>query len=374
MARRRLHLAVPLAAALILAGWSLSARPAGAAGQAGDDGEGRVQRVTRETVPRVVKIFGASGFAKLPGYSSGVLISPDGRILTQKSVLLGARKLQVVLWDGRVFPGKVLRSDPERQVSLIKIDVPGGEELPHFDMADPGPLRIGQWVLSVGNAYKLAHGDEWPSANLGIVSAITRLDLRLGLGDFEYDGDVIITDASNNPGSFGGALVDLRGRLVGINGRIVESKATNTQISYAIPIGDLVPLVDGTIILEKKAREAARVPGRHGIRLFDPRWRKSTEAYIERVAIGSPAGRAKLRKNDLVIQIDQTRVRSCDEFHEIMGRYGPGDSVVITVERSGEVVQATLVLAAPPGAPPGDEAVPPPADDTQDADDAEEKE
>jgi serine protease Do len=113
-----------------------------------------IHDVIEDTVPKVVKIFGASGFKNLPGYASGVIVSPEGHILTVRSVMLQARDLRVVLWDGRVFTAEVLRSDRQKGISLLKIDA--GGPLPHFDPEDPGPLRVGQWVLSIANAFKLA--------------------------------------------------------------------------------------------------------------------------------------------------------------------------------------------------------------------------
>lgn len=306
---------------------------------------GKVHAAIRRSVPRVVKVIGASGIRNVLGKASGTIVSAEGHILTLDGVMLKTANLRVVLSDGRILKGKVLRRDKERSIALVKVDPE--EPLPYFPPEDAGPPRVGQWVLSVANPFQIAEGDEWPSVNLGIVSAVTRLDLRLGLHDFPYSGDVIVTDATNNPGGFGGALVDIQGRLIGINGRCVESKETNTQISYAVPIGDLIPLIQGTAADGGDEGQAV-VPGRHGIRLFDLGTRKSPPAYVATVEEGSPAARAGLRRDDLIIRCAAAPVRSCKEFQEIMARLGPGEEVAITFKRGKKIAQAVIRLEGPP--------------------------
>ncbi|MCZ6688954.1 MAG: trypsin-like peptidase domain-containing protein [Planctomycetota bacterium] len=322
---------------LALMAWS----PTVAQEPSGREERGKVHSAIEKAIPRVVKIVGASGIRNIPGNASGTIISRDGHILTIDSVLLKTDRLRVVLSDGRTLKAKILRRDKYRSIALLKVDA--GEPLPFFPPENPGPLRVGQWVLSVANPFNLAQGDEWPSVNLGIVSAVTRLDLRLGVNDFPYRGKVIVTDANNNPGGFGGALLDLEGRLIGINGKIVESKETNTQISYAVPIQTLIPLIDGSIILRKDETEE-KVAGFHGIRLFDLGTRKSPPAYLRAVAKESPAARAGLRRDDLIIRCQQTPVRNCKDFYEVAGQFGPGEEIAITFKRKEEIHQVVITL------------------------------
>jgi serine protease Do len=136
--------------------------------------------------------------------------------------------------------------------------------------------------------------------------------------------------------------------LIGINGRIVESKDTNTQISYAVPIEDLLPLIDGSLLLQEEEEQTV-VPGRHGILLFDPGGRRSPPAYIDRIERDSPAARAGLRKGDLIIRCGQSTVRTCQEFREMMWELAPGEEVTLVAKRGEKVLSVTLRLDDPEG-------------------------
>ena len=327
--------------AFFLVAASLAAPAFGQGGPVKEDRRGPVYDAIRTALPRVVKIIGASGIRNVQGTASGTIVSPRGHIVTLDGVLLKTENLRVILSDGRTLKAKLLRRDRERSMALLKIEAK--ERLPYFPPVDHGTPRVGQWVLSVANPFDIAQGEEPSSVSLGIVSAITRLDLRLGVHDFPYSGNVIVTDANNNPGGFGGALVDLEGRLLGINGRIVESKDTNTQISYAVPLGDLKPLISGSILLDEgEAKTPA--PGRHGIRLFDLGTRRSPPAYVDAVERDSPAARAGLRKGDLIIRCKQTTVRTCKEFREVMARLGPGEEVPVTFKRKEQILDVVIRL------------------------------
>jgi serine protease Do len=306
-----------------------------------------VTATANKVFPAIVKLHGASGFARLPSYGSAVIVRPDGIALTIRSVMLQTENLRAVLHDGTVRPAKIVARDDERGVVALKIEGPG--PFPHLEPARKESIHSGQWVLSVGNAFRLAEGEEQPSVNLGVLSATTRLDLRLGRSDTaHYRGRVYLTDANVNPGSAGGALVDLDGRLLGVLGKVVASRSTRTLISHAMPIDDLMPLVERAARGEAAAPPEAEdtTPGRHGIRLFRFGLHRSPPAYVDRVDRGSPAEKAGLRKNDLVLRVGETTVSSARAFQREMKRYHAGDRVVLTVKRGKTVTKVTLVLDA----------------------------
>jgi S1-C subfamily serine protease len=306
-----------------------------------------VREVAERSFPSVVKLHGASGFARLPSYGTAVLVHPDGIALTARSVMLETESLRAVLHDGTRRKARIVARDDEREMVAIRIEGPG--PFPHLKPIEPGEARVGQWVLSIGNAFRLADGDERPSVNLGLLAAVTRLDLRLGLSDRTvYRGRVYLTDANVNPGSAGGAMVGLDGRLLGVLGRVLESRATRTLVSHAIPIEDLAPLIDRAVKGEPhEARREERPPGRHGIRPFRFGLHRSPPAYVDRVDGGSPAAKAGLRKNDLILRVGEVTVPTIRAFLREMKRFHAGDEVVLTVKRGTTVLKLKLVLDAP---------------------------
>ena len=184
-------------------------------------------------------------------------------------------------------------------------------------------------------------------ATFGLVVGRARTGLRYRLSDVDYEGDLILTDAPNNPGHFGGGLFTLDGDWIGLNARIVESTETNTVISSAIPTRDLVSYLEHRVLGVRDTVaevEAEPVPVFHGIVLFDVGGRSSPPAYIDRVLPGSPAAKIGLRPDDLIVRLDRQTVQSCEEFRQVMEQYRPGQSLEITYKRGTDVSRATMVL------------------------------
>lgn len=311
--------------------------------------ETTLESVIDTAMPSVVKVHGASGLATIDPYASGVVVSDQGHILTLDLVMLQRDKTRVVLADGSIHEAKLLPPEVKLGVRLLQIDV-SELETPLVPLVPVEDLPAnGTFVVSIGNCFRLAEFSEKLSATFGVVTAKARTSLRYNLSDVDYEGELLLTDAPNNPGHFGGALLTLDGKWLGINTRMVESTETNTQISAAIPTRDvrayLARWVDGKT--EPEVEEVAKVPGEHGIRLFDEGGRRSPPAYIERVRRRSPAAKAKLRPDDLIVRIGRHSVRSCVEFHKVMGEFGPGEEVEITYKRGAEVHRVTIKLAEP---------------------------
>ena len=179
----------------------------------------------------------SSPLAGFRGVGAGVILTADGVVVTHVSNVTGVEHPTVVLEDGRRFEAEVLGTDAETELALLRIPAKG---LPALRIADSADVRPGQWVLAIGNPFGVARGsEEHLSANLGVITACS----RVRAAGFKYRGYVFLTDAQINPGSYGGALVDLDGLLVALNGRVVKNEDTGTEMAVAIPVNDVMPAV-----------------------------------------------------------------------------------------------------------------------------------
>ena len=200
---------------------------------------------------RVVKLYGAGGVRGLEAYQTGILVSPAGHIVTVLSTVLDSESIDCVLDDGRRYPATLIGADPRRELAVLSI---AGEDLPCYELpsadppsADPDRLVVpadrvapGSRVFALSNLFGVAVGDERVSAQHGVVSAVVPLEARRGAHEAPYRGDVYILDCTtSNPGSAGGALVDWRGRLIGMLGKELRATATGVWLNYALPIDEV---------------------------------------------------------------------------------------------------------------------------------------
>lgn len=328
---------------------------------------------------KLVKLFGAGGFRGVANYGTGILISPDGHILTGASQMLDASELVVHLYDGRKMKAVVVVTEPELDIALVKIkvdgkkpDEPTGLDLPFYDISEvvKRPLaEPGDWVLAFGNCYEFAMRDEAVTVQRGVVAAYAKLHGRRGIFDFPYAGDVYVVDAvTNNPGMVGGALTDRKGNLLGILGREMKNTLSETFINYAIPIGAKVDLKDGdkTITVSipdfvVKAMKGQYKPvdrpkavvglgGYHGI-VFVPNILTRTPPYIEDVRPGSPAAQVGLKADDLVSFIDGEPIYSVTAFNDYIKRTRPGTTIRLEVRRGDNLQTIELKLTEHPKKP-----------------------
>ena len=306
-----------------------------------------LEKAIEKVLPCVVKVHGASGLATIEAYSSGVLVSAQGHVLVIDQVMMQRGSTKVVLADGSVHPAQLLDSDDKLGVRLLKIE----------DLAAPTPFlvpsqredwRNGTLVFSVGNCFRLAEFSEKNSVTFGVLTARTRTGLRYKLQDMDYDGELLVTDAANNPGHEGGGLFTRSGEWIGLNAKVVESTETNTQLSAAVPVWAIKPFLDrvlaGKAVPEEDPKANGKPSGFHGIVLFDKGGRTSPPAYVERVVPGSPAAAAGLRADDLIVRIGENAIRSCREFRHFMNRIGAGEKAVLTYKSGSEVKRIELVL------------------------------
>jgi S1-C subfamily serine protease len=291
---------------------------------------------------RTVKIYGA-GIGREKGYATGTVVSPDGLILTAQGVHLASPRLRVVLADGSLHYATVLRRHEGLQVALLKIDAPTPD---YFKVSEEIETKVGDWVLAVSNAFKVAEGVEPLSANLGIISLRAELDTKKRAADFDVEGEVLIVDAiTSNPGAGGGVLIDLDGRFVGLIGKILEAETTNTRLNYAVPADLLAAFVEGRTVVTDNGNETVAPQGdpELGIRVMALAGRRAP-AYIDRVLPDSPAAAAGLKKDDLVLAIDDTWVRNIREYKSVVDDLKPGQKITMSIKRDREILAVTLTV------------------------------
>lgn len=273
------------------------------------------------------------------GYGSGVIISKDGYIITNNHVVANAREVSVTLNDDREFVAKVVGSDPQSDIALIKIE---GEDFPYLTFGNSDALKVGEWVLAVGNPFNLTS-----TVTAGIVSAKNRGNVmggELGIQSF------IQIDAAVNPGNSGGALVNTRGELVGINTLIYSRTGDFAGYAFAVPISiagkvaadlkeygtvqrallgiSVLPLEEMKRRDPEKARELSQIKG----------------VLVEGFSDRSAAKAAGVQKGDIITAVNDVPIRNFAELQNQLNRYRPGNKVNITVDRNGNDRSFTVEL------------------------------
>lgn len=273
------------------------------------------------------------------GFGSGVIISKDGYIITNNHVVEGATEVSVTLNDNREFTAKVVGTDPQTDVALLKIE---GDDFPYLTFGNSDALQVGEWVLAVGNPFNLTS-----TVTAGIVSAKNRGDIiggNLGIQSF------IQIDAAVNRGNSGGALVNTRGELVGINTAIFSQSGDFNGLAFAVPIS-----IAGKVAADLKqygtvqrAVLGIQVPNIEMIRRQDPS--KASElsqiagVVVEDFGDRSAAKAAGLEKGDIIKAINNVPIKNFAGLQDQLSRYRPGDKVKVTVDRKGKDLSYTVEL------------------------------
>lgn len=290
----------------------------------------------------VVKVYGSGGVRGLEGYQSGILVAPNGRILTALSTVLDS-DIECVLDDGTRHRATLLGADPRRELALLAIEATG---LPAFVLDEAAAVRVGSRVIALSNLFGVAVGEERVSAQRGVVSAVVPLEARRGASEAPYAGEVYVLDCTtNNPGSAGGALVDSRGRLVGMLGKELRATTSGIWLSYALPAAELArglaAIESGAASAEPSEQVRPFDPARLGAVLV-PDLLDRTPPFVEAVATGSPAERAGLRADDLVVAVDGRSVGSRAAVQHEFGRLAAGQPVRISIIRDGAILDLDL--------------------------------
>jgi Do/DeqQ family serine protease len=308
-------------------------------------------KTVREQIPEFYRQFGVQGREqKQRGLGSGVIVSTDGYILTNNHVIDEADELKVLLNDDREFTAKVIGTDPKTDVAVIKIE---GDDLPTVTLADSGKLRVGDVVFAIGNPLGVGQ-----TVTMGIISATGR---KVGiLDDVQGYEDFIQTDAAINQGNSGGALIDARGRLVGVNSAILSNSQGNIGIGFAIPINLANSIMHSLIETGTVAR------GYLGVQTDVVTPDKAEEFDLPKDTKGviitnlnpadGPAAKAGLKRNDVIVGIDDKKVTSVDDLRLLISQTPPDTAITVKYLRNGkpETKVVTLGRLSDDNAPTGE--------------------
>lgn len=272
---------------------------------------------------------------------SGVIINSDGYIVTNNHVVKDADEVEVALYDDRVYKAKLIGTDPDTDLAVIKIEEKG---LPFLSFVDSNKARVGEWVLAVGNPFNLNS-----TVTAGIISAkgrsINILSRNTEQGSTAIES-FIQTDAAINPGNSGGALVNLQGGLLGINTAIASPTGSYSGYGFAVPSNIVSKIVEDLIEFGVVQRGWLGVSITTVNRqLVDERdLEVNSGAYIQALAEKSSAKEAGLKEGDVVVKIDDKSIKSNTALIEYIGTHRPGDKVNITVNRNGKELTFPVVL------------------------------
>ena len=269
---------------------------------------------------------------------SGVIISADGYIVTNNHVVGEADEIEVKLNDNREFKGRIIGCDPTTDLALIKIEA---KELPAIAIGNSDDLRLGQWVLAVGNPFNLTS-----TVTAGIVSAKAR---SLGANGIE---SFIQTDAAINSGNSGGALVNERGELVGINAMLYSQTGSYSGYGFAIPTSIMNKVVADLKVYGTVQRAVLGVQGTDVSTWIDSEKAKGNDpdldvvegVYVNEVTSTSAAEEAGLKKGDVITEFDGKQVKKMSELQEAIAQHRPGDKVSITYKRAGKQQKVSVTL------------------------------
>jgi len=273
---------------------------------------------------------------EVSGYGSGVIISSDGYIITNNHVVENAENVEVKLNDNRVFEAQVVARDPNTDIALLKIKA---ENLSYIKYGDSDQLKIGEWVLAVGNPFNLTS-----TVTAGIVSATGR-----SFGIIEGDNPIesfIQTDAALNPGNSGGALVNTKGLLVGITSAIISQSGEYTGYSFAVPVSIVKKVVDdlkqyGTV---QRARIGVNIAPVTSDEAEKQNLKEVKGVLVKSIIPDGAAEEAGLKENDVIVQFDGAPVNTMAELQVQVGKHRPGDKASVTYIRNGKETTVPVVL------------------------------
>ena len=274
---------------------------------------------------------------------SGVIISPDGYIVTNNHVVNGADELTVTLNDNREYSARIIGTDPNTDLALIKVN---GKNLPTLPIGDSDNLKVGEWVLAVGNPYNLSS-----TVTAGIVSAKAR-----SMGGEGSNGpqisSFIQTDAAINPGNSGGALVNAKGELVGINAMLYSQTGSYSGYGFAIPTTIMVKVVDDLKKYGTVQRAVLGIRGGDVLNYINAQKDEKKDVdlgtnegvYVAEVTEGSSAAAAGIVKGDVITEADDKKITKMSELQELLSKKRPGEKVTLTYLHNKSKHSKTVTL------------------------------
>jgi serine protease Do len=285
---------------------------------------------------------------EIPSMGSGFIFDKEGYIMTAEHVVHGADKIEVVLPDGRTYDAEFIGSDYSADVAVLKID---GDDFPYIELGDSDDVYIGEWAIAVGNPFGYVVASSEPTVSVGVISAKGRTMKSEGYGGIRVYDDLLQTDASINPGNSGGPLVNAFGQAIGINVTIITTSGGSLGIGFAVPINRArkaaIDLIEhgkverawiGVYVQEvtPEIAEAFGFPDDRGVLISD-------------IDEGGPAYRVKLRRGDVIMDVDGTDVDTPVEWNRAMENISPGESVNLTVRRGGVLIDGRVPTEEVPG-------------------------
>jgi len=297
-------------------------------------------RNPRRNDPWFRYFFGDQEGQPQSGVGSGVIVSPEGYVLTNNHVVDRMDDIEVMLTDGRKASAKVIGTDPDTDLAVLKVDL---DRLPSIAFGDSDALQVGDPVLAIGNPFGVGQ-----TVTAGIVSALGRN--QLGINTFE---NFIQTDAAINPGNSGGALVDARGNLVGINSAIYSRSGGSLGIGFAIPVST------ARQVMESLIRDGQVTRGWIGVEPRDltPEMAETFNlpvkdgVLITGVLHNGPAAQGGMRPGDVVVEVARVKVANTAQLLNAVASLKPGEAAQLRVQRGGEVLSLSVVVAKRPKTP-----------------------
>lgn len=297
-----------------------------------------VKNVTRRTItnPILEYFYGYKGgqSQQQVGTGSGVIISEDGYIVTNNHVIKGASEIEITLNNKKSYVAKLIGTDSKMDIALLKIDA--NEKLPYTVFANSDSVKVGEWVLAVGNPYNLTS-----TVTAGIVSAKARDLDTSGIQSF------IQTDAAVNPGNSGGALVNTRGELIGINTMISSMTGSYVGYSFAVPSNIARKIIEDLMEYGNVQRGILGVEGGelNSLKSKDLGINQTQGFYINKVTKNSGAEKSGLEKGDVIIKLDEQNVATFADLSGYINTKRPNDKIQVTYIRAGKTRIAPVILS-----------------------------
>lgn len=280
------------------------------------------------------------------GLGSGVIIDKDGYILTNEHVIGEADKITVTLPDGREFRAEVKGIDRRSDLAVIKID---GHDFPLANLGDSDDLKIGQWVVAIGNPFGYAIQNPEPTVTAGVVSALHRSLGKIGSADRDYS-DLIQTDAAINPGNSGGPLVNLKGEVVGINVAIFSTSGGYQGIGFAVPANSakriVSRLIEGKKIVYGWLGITVQNLDEELVRYFGLPEKKGV--LVAKVLAGSPAEKAGIREGDVILKLGNRETNATGSLLKIVGDTEPGEIIKAQIVRDRKSLEINVKAGSRP--------------------------
>lgn len=267
---------------------------------------------------------------------SGVIITTNGYVVTNYHVISSAEEIEIILYDRRSYQAEVVGTDPSTDLALLKIDE---KELAFLHLGNSDEVEIGDWVLAGGNPFNLSS-----TVTAGIISAKAR-NINI-LMDQQAIESFLQTDAALNPGNSGGALVNVKGELIGVNSAIATPTGSYAGYSFAIPVNIVKKVIDDLLNYGVVQRGFLGVTIRdmNSELAEDLGISRTTGVYVDSVFKGSAAAMAGIKPRDIIINIDGEEIETSPQLQQVIGEHRPGDQLTVRLQRKGTVKTVNVTL------------------------------